>query len=566
MKLFSVIETSFENFDNTINNYLSKALKRYNMSYNDNQIFKIIFRGIQGICQNIMLYIEDAFTEQNIETAVRKKSLYSLAKISGYEPYYGSAATGTIIGTLISNTNLSKDIRKIYIDNYSYIEDENSGMNYIVYTNTDKFVFDISKPLFNYEFKVIQGYFYVSNYTAKGTVLETIHITIKGMFDKNYIKVYVNGELWTPVLNLYDMTEDGEEYIISVGFDNELDIIFGNGIYGKILDKGSSIRIEYIVHNGYMGNIVNLNQPLFKFKTFGSDYHGNSINLNDYIKLSLNTYISGGTNSDIIENVRNMIGYNSRSNVLASIDNYILFFKKFSFLGYFNIWVEDNSNILYVCALSDQIKNINLFNNNQYINNNDLLITNDQKQNIITVLKESNNSFAGTSIKFVDPIIYKYAVICYVKINEQYIKESIENDIKLNVINYFKNLEYNINFISKSNILKYILDNVNNIKSLNIEIISEQNEEAFNNKFYYKYVSKNYNGKVIYNKIRYNYETNLHLGLDNMGNISLDNNLYIPILSNGIKFYSDKSINIQTQENIITDNIITLDAVNVVFI
>lgn len=565
MKLFSVIETSFENFDNTINNYLSKALERYNMSYNDNQIFKIIFRGIQGVCQNIMLYIEDAFTEQNIETAVRKKSLYSLAKISGYEPYYGSAATGTLIGTLISNTNLSKDIRKIYINNYSYIEDENTGMNYIVYTNTDKFVFDISKPLFNYEFKVIQGYFYVSNYTANGTILETIHITINGMFDKNYIKVYVNGELWTPVLNLYDMTEDGEEYIISVGFDNELDIIFGNGIYGKVLDKGTSIRVEYVVHNGYMGNVTNINETSFKFKTFGTDYHGNSINLNDYIKLSLNNYISGGTNSDTIENVRNMIGYNSRSNVLASIDNYILFFKKFSFLGYFNIWVEDNSNVLYVCALSDRIKNINLLdNNNLYINDKDLLVTNDQKQNIITVLKESNNSFAGTSIKFVDPIIYKYGIICYVKINEQYIKEVIENDIKSNIINYFQNLEYNIKFVSKSTLIKYILDRVDNIKSLSIEIISEQNEQAYKNSFYYKYVSKNYNGKILYNKIRYNYETNLHLGLDNMGNIYLDNNLYIPILANGIEFYSDKTINKDTLT--LNNNSITLDAVNVVFI
>lgn len=561
MKLFSVIETSFENFDNTVDNYLSKALEKYNMAYNDNQIFKIIFKAIKGIFQNVMLYIEDAFTEQNVETALRKKSLYSLAKLSGYEPYYGSAATGTLIGTLISNTNLSKDIKKIYIDNYSYIENEATGINYILYTNSDKFVFDISKPLINYEFKVIQGYFFVSNYTAKGTVLETIHITINGMFDKNYIKVYVNGEQWQSVLNLYDMTEGGKEYIISVGFENELDITFGNGIYGKILDKGSSIRIEYIVHNGYMGNVTDLNDSLFKFKTFGTDYHGNSININEYIQLSLNNYISGGTNSDTIENVRNMIGYNSRSNVLASIDNYILFFKKFSFLGYFNIWVEDNSNVLYVCALSDRIKNINLFDNNQlYINDNTLFLTDAQKQNIVTVLKESNNSFAGTSIKFIDPIIYKYAIICYVKINEQYVKEVIENDIKINIINLFKSLEYNIRFISKSTIMKYVLDNVNNIKSLNIEIISEQNELAYKNSFYYKYVSKNYNGKVIYNKIRYNYETNLHLGLDNIGNISLDNNLYIPILANGISFWSDKTNLLNKSNNI------TLDAVNVVFI
>ena len=559
MKLFNLMQTTFDNFDATINNYLSKSLNKMGISYTDNQLFKIIFNALKGIVQNIMIYIEDAFTEQNVETAIRKKSVYSLAKISGYEPFYGSAATGTIVGTLVSNTNMSREIRKIYVDNYSNIINENTGMNYVIYLNADKFVFDVSKPLFNYDFKVVQGYMFTSNYTAKGTALESIHVLINGMFDKNYIRVYVNGELWTPVLNLYDMTENGKEYIISVGFDNELDITFGNEIYGTILTKGDNIRLEYIVHGGYNGNVNKIAGNSFKFTTFGTDYNGNSINLNDYIKLSINNYISGGTNSDSIEKVKGMIGYNSRSNVLASIDNYLLFFKKFSFLGYFNLWVENNSNVLYVCALSDRAKNNDLLKPTA-INYNDFLLTEPQKQNIITVLKESNNSFAGTSIKFVDPIIYKYAIICYIKVDEQYIKETIEHDVKLAIIEYFTKLEYNVKFIAKSDIMKTILNKVDNIKSITLEIISDENEKAYKNKFYYKYVAKYYNGKVLYNKVRYNYETNLNLGLDNMGNILLENNLCIPVLANNILYYPDKKSQLDG------NNTMTLDAINTIFI
>ncbi len=559
MKLFNLMQTTFDNFDATINNYLSKSLNKMGISYTDNQLFKIIFNALKGIAQNIMIYIEDAFTEQNVETAIRKKSVYSLAKISGYEPFYGSAATGTIVGTLVSNTNMSREIRKIYVDNYSNIINENTGMNYVIYLNADKFVFDVSKPLFNYDFKVVQGYMFTSNYTAKGTALESIHVLINGMFDKNYIRVYVNGELWTPVLNLYDMTENGKEYIISVGFDNELDITFGNEIYGTILTKGDNIRLEYIVHGGYNGNVNKIAGNSFKFTTFGTDYNGNSINLNDYIKLSINNYISGGTNSDSIEKVKGMIGYNSRSNVLASIDNYLLFFKKFSFLGYFNLWVENNSNVLYVCALSDRAKNNDLLKSTT-INYNDFLLTEPQKQNIITVLKESNNSFAGTSIKFVDPIIYKYAIICYIKVDEQYIKETIEHDVKLAIIEYFTKLEYNVKFIAKSDILKTILNKVDNIKSITLEIISDENEKACKNKFYYKYIAKYYNGKVLYNKVRYNYETNLNLGLDNMGNILLENNLCIPVLANNILYYPDKKSQLDG------NNTMMLDAINTIFI
>ena len=154
-----------------------------------------------------MVYIEDAFTEQNVETAIRKKSLYSLAKISGYEAYYGSAATGILSATLISNTNLSESLRKIYINNHSYIQNVETGINYIIYLQADRYVFDINKPLMNYDFKIVQGFFNTANYTATGSVLETVHLNINGLYDKNYIKVYVNNEEWQQVSNLYDMTQ-----------------------------------------------------------------------------------------------------------------------------------------------------------------------------------------------------------------------------------------------------------------------------------------------------------------------------------------------------------------------
>ena len=71
-----------------------------------------------------MFYIEDALSEQNIFTATRKKSFYSLAKVSGYEPFYGSSATGTVICTLIRGTILDKSMTKIFIPNHSKIKNK----------------------------------------------------------------------------------------------------------------------------------------------------------------------------------------------------------------------------------------------------------------------------------------------------------------------------------------------------------------------------------------------------------------------------------------------------------
>lgn len=559
MKLFTLTNTIFENFDNSINNYLSKIFANLGIQYSDNQIFKIIFNGIRGVFQNIMIYIEDAFTEQNIETATRKKSIYSLAKLSGYEPYYGTAATGILKASLISNTNLSKEIKKIYIDNHINIQNNENNINYVLFLQTNRYVFDINNPLVNYDFNIVQGYFKTSTYTSKGEELESIHLNINGMYDKNYIKVYVNNIEWQPVSNLYDMTQNGNEYVISAGFDNELDITFGNSVYGRIPDQGSNIVIEYIIHDGEEGNITNIDNVSFTFLNNGYDYNGNQINLNNYIKLEATNYISGGTNSDTIDDIRKMIGYTSRSNVLASIENYTLFLKHFSFIGNFNIWAENNSNTLMISAISNKINKIKDISEYKNITNKDLVLTDEQKNNIITVLKNSKNTFAGIQIKFIDPIIYKYAIICYVKSEDSYYNNTIESNIQNTIIEYFSELNYNVSFVAKSDIIKYVLENVTHIKSLSLDIISEANEQAFYNGYYYKYSNIISNTRLTYDKTKYNYESNLNLGLDKIGNISIDNNLYLPLLHGDILYYPEKS-------SYNKESSMRLDAVNIIFI
>ena len=69
MKLFNLMQTAYQNFDTTVNNYLSKVMNSLGMAGTHSQIFKLIFDGIKGVMQNAMFYIEDALTEQNIFTA-----------------------------------------------------------------------------------------------------------------------------------------------------------------------------------------------------------------------------------------------------------------------------------------------------------------------------------------------------------------------------------------------------------------------------------------------------------------------------------------------------------------
>ena len=110
MKIFELLDNSYSRFTTAIKSYLSKTLSDFNTSYGNNTIFGQLVNVLTSAVQNINLYIEDAMVEQNKYTAQRKKSIYSLAQLSGYNPSLGKAAGAQIklsfIPTTVQNLNV----------------------------------------------------------------------------------------------------------------------------------------------------------------------------------------------------------------------------------------------------------------------------------------------------------------------------------------------------------------------------------------------------------------------------------------------------------------------------
>ena len=556
MKLFTVLQTSFENFDSTIKSYLSKVLGSSGKQYSYSQIFGALYDGIKSVMQNVMFYIEDALTEQNIKTAYRKSSIYSLAKLSGYEPYYGSAAVGIIQCNIVLNA-MNNVSNKIYIKNGSSIIDNNSGNIYSVQLSTDYLPIDASKPLFMPQFKVVQGTWKNTAYVSKGDKLETINITTQGLYDTGYIEVKVDGVQYSPAASLYDMEKDGLQYVISSGYDNELDIMFGNGVHGKQLVEGQTISIKYLIHDGISGNLSKNSDYDLVFRDPVYDDEGNKVNDYSFLKLSLYTDITGGNDSDTIDNVRKMVGYNSRSLVLASENNFKLFLNRFSFVGQSNIWADENSLDINAICLSDFKNTISDYN--QYFNaadNGELLLTDYQKSIITSSLDSSKNVYGGTTFKFLDPIIYKFAAIILIKAPKEYSRETIKDKISDVLKTYFVDYNKNQSFIAVSDVTKYILDNIPYLESVDISFISDQKERAFKNGYWYKYERKNIAGSWKYVKTKIIYDSSDNIGIDEYGNISVDAKFELPVLSNNVMYYPDKTKN----------DTFLLDAINIVYI
>ena len=542
MNLFNVIETSFENYDNTIRTYLTKSLGAIGQKFSKSQIFAVIFDGIKGVMQNAMFYIEDALTEQNVDTAYRKSSLYSLAKVSGYEAFYGASATG-LVNCDVSLLGVAEiGSNKIYIPNKTVLINENTGYTYIIMLPTDYYCIDVSKPLFTHQFKVIQGSFKGSAYAATGNPLETLHIYTGGLFDREYIEVKVDGEKYTEAASLYDMTENSKEYILSIGYDNELDITFGNGIYGKQLNEGQSVTVNYVLHVGALGNIKTSDISKLSIVSPVYDSFGNSISDIDFLTFSLGSNISGGMDSDTAADIRKMIGYNSRSLVIASENNFKLFFNRFSFIGHTNIHSEDNSLVVNAICTSNYAEGVK--DTDEYFNaylNNQVLLSTEQKEMVKETLNNSNKTFAGISLEFTDQDIYRYAIIAYIKAESKYDRDTIKSEISKAIMDYFVNLPTNTLFIPKSDIIKTVLDKVPNIDAIDINFISDTNENACKDGYYYKYIRSYTGNQNRWVNTRIPYDYNKTLGLDEYGNIQLDSIFEIPIISNGVRYVPDHS-------------------------
>jgi hypothetical protein len=556
MKLFKILETSFERYDLSVKNYLTKVLSSIGEKYSNSQIYQIIFNAIKGIMQNAMFYIEDSLSEQNVETAYRKSSLYSLAKVSGFEPYYGSAATG-ILNCTVQVSKGIQDATKIYISNGTKLINNTTGYNYICYLPSDYYIIDLSRPLLSNQIKIIQGSWRNAHYISKGEPLETVHVTTLGMYDKEYIEVTVDGKKYNIQSCLYDMSENGEECIVSAGYDNTLDIIFGNGVHGKQLKSGQTISVKYIVHNGALGNISLSDEYNFTFTSQLMNDKNEVVKDNSVLNLNLSTSISGGSNPDTTDDIRHMIGYNSRSLVLANENNYKLFFKRFSFIGYNNVWSESNSLIVNAVCLTNYKDNIKEYNDYFNINTNSLLLSEYQKEMILTSLNNSNKTYAGVSLNFIDPIIYKYAIICYVKVNSTYNKDVTKELINKTIAEYFMNLPVNTNFVSKSDLIKYILDNIEYVTAIDLTFISDMYERAYYNNYYYTYKKINVDGEYKYEYTKNVFDKSNTLGLDDLGNIKLNSLFEIPIISNNVTYIPNKDEHSKSNK-IILDNAVQI--------
>ena len=196
MRLFSLLETQYNSFISNVNSYLSKVLSNNNVSFGSNTIFGQIITVVGNAIQNVMLYIEDALVEQNKYTAQRKKSIYGLAALSGYEPSLGKAAVATIKLNFLPN---NEGAYNIIVKDKEVLTCTQNGLKYNIILPQEGIILNVEKDNSAKYFTAVQGLFETQKFMSSGGQYYTINFKFVGNIDTDYMTVKVNNEIWEPM-------------------------------------------------------------------------------------------------------------------------------------------------------------------------------------------------------------------------------------------------------------------------------------------------------------------------------------------------------------------------------
>lgn len=543
MKLFSLLDTQYNAFLTKVHNYLSKTLSNNDVQYGSNTIFGQIITVVGNAIQNIMLYIEDALVEQNKYTAQRKKSIYNLAALSGYMPSLGKAAVVTIKLGFMPNNEGSYNIT---LNNKTPLTCTQNGLKYNIMLPQESMILSIDKDNSTRYLSAVQGLFETQRFISSGGQYYTINFKYIGNIDTDYMTVKVNNEIWEYAASLYDMTSNAKQYTYKNSIGGGIDLIFGNEAHGRSLKANDVVEVTYLIHDGENGNLNPELETYFVFDNNldganGETYDGNSLFV---VTFAETDPITSGSNSESIQHVREMIGFNSRSLVLAAPENYKVLINHFGFCGYNRTWSDPNSMTINSLIIKNYKNEISTGTDYFNLTDNDFFLTPAQKKSVYDYIENNGGQLASTRYNIFDPELCKYVMYMYVTLkNKKHNKDLITKQIRHYVGEFFTDVQSDM-FIPKSDIIHMIKDNIEGIDSIDIYFLSQKNEEAIYKKQYDEdtYVLNSLTGQYVKKTehIRLYDGENPNIGLDNHGNISLISDCQFPVLMAGWNYKNDE--------------------------
>lgn len=225
------------------------------------------------------LYTNFAINEMFLDSASKRESVVSIAKMLGYVPKSITASQATVN---IRVSGISDGTSQVIIPAYSQFTTAKDGVSY-TFLNQDDLIqnYNGSDVIFN-NIHIIEGTLQTQNYVVSTTTTYTIsNINC----DTSTIKVYVNQNVSTSAAVKFNLCDDittvnGNTpiYFLKEIENGLYEVYFGDGVIGKALDIGNYVTITYLTTSGdnanacsvFKLNLMNVNYSVqTRQKSFG---------------------------------------------------------------------------------------------------------------------------------------------------------------------------------------------------------------------------------------------------------------------------------------------------------
>lgn len=489
-------ELSFTRIKSQIEDFLKAEYGKANILFSRASPYGQILSVIENLHQLSMMYLKNILNSFDInnDSATNNRVVRNTAIFAGHNIGRAISATGTIKITLKPEKSASDIGGSITLTNKMLLKNENNSLYYSIVLGKDSETFSLedNNGIKNIILNVIQGKWILRTYTGLGESLQTISIneTANNDIENFNIQVIVNGEFWIVKKHLYDMIPDEMAVVVKTGFDGGIDIIFGNGSFGRIPRIGSVIEVYYLQTKGSLGNVYRKkNKKEWKFVDDVFDKRGDIVRMDEYFNIETFQDINYGSDAESIEFTRSLLPISSNNYVLATPQQYSYHIKKLGVFSHVNASEVNGTINISVTP------NVNLFKNkiDDYFTIDLSAFTLDgyEKSKIDSYLKNSGIIQLTKKYKIINPILSYYIINVFIVSYSDVQNESLEGQIRNILSDYFLNIG-NLNLsstkvnnkdifrIAKVDVLKQI-SNISDIHSVDIQFISKKNEDYHRN-------------------------------------------------------------------------------------
>lgn len=201
--------------------------------------------------------------ESFLDSAIKRNSVVSIAKSLGYTPRSTRAATAFVDFSVVPSS--SHDKTTLTLSRNTIFSSQSGGTSFEFYPESDvtatiQTIDGVDKFVFNNlaikEGTRVSNRFFIDSNTVSGPLIipndgvdtSTLRVRVQASNSDLTLETY---QLSTGVLDLKTTTS---AYFLEEGHDGKYIIRFGDGVFGKKLETGNIVIIDYLVTSGAEAN------------------------------------------------------------------------------------------------------------------------------------------------------------------------------------------------------------------------------------------------------------------------------------------------------------------------